>query len=836
MNSLRIILRTCSLGLYLGLFACSGGGGESKSEESVAPEELVEDIDSSDNSGESAEVDPSEPPNLVQTYSVGGTVTGVSGSSIVIQNNGSDSLVLSADGSFSFESQLTTGDAYSVSVAQSLTNPNITCYVSGASGLVSTSNIESVSIICPSLQRIEISSNYSSISTDGEIEFYLTGIYSYSIVRDLTPYASWSSADESLALVDATGVMSPVADGLVSIRANYQGQNASKAVTINSATISSISITPPSASLTSGGLLDLRATGIYSDGSTRDLTRKVTWSSSDSAVSVDDSVTKGRITGVSAGSATITADYGAVSSTASASVSAASLSSIEISPVISSASVGVTTQFYATGINDDSSHDDITSFVTWSSSDSSIASINSDGLLSRHLVGSVTISATYAAVTTQVSASVLGATLSEIEISPNAASMPVGILRNYVATGIYTDGSREDLSDQVIWSSSDSAVASIDNGASSKGLVEALSAGNSTIEATYGSITKTTSLSVSGNTIVSLRVEPESVLMTNDLNKQFTLIGLDSDSNEYDLTEQALWQSSNAVLGLMSNLDGSKGLLNNLYDGSVNASSTITASYQGLSAVASVMVAPATVSEIWINPVSIEVSTMSSTQFSVIANFDDGASMDVTSYVTWASDDSLVASVSNAYLTPGLVSALSEGTTNIKAILGSHETMREIVVGNGSSNATQIAGTGLTASYYNNRTLDPSDLAGVRLDSTVDYNWERGSAPLGVGDNFSVKYEGYILADYSEDYTFCTDSDDGLRLYIDGVLVIDDWTDHATREGCTDPIALTAGNKHSVKLEFYENGGYAVIRLKWRSSSQTSGSKQVIDQRHLFSN
>jgi uncharacterized protein YjdB len=836
LNSLRIILRTCSLGLYLGLFACSGGGGESKSEESVAPEELVEDIDSSDNSGESAEVDPSEPPNLVQTYSVGGTVTGVSGSSIIIQNNGSDSLVLSADGSFNFESQLTTGDAYSVSVAQSLTNPNITCYVSGASGLVSTSDIESVSIICPSLQRIEISSNYSSISTDGEIEFYLTGIYSYSIVRDLTPYASWSSADESLASVDASGVMSPVADGLVSIRANYRGQNASKAVTINSATISSISITPPSASLTSGGLLDFRATGIYSDGSTRDLTRKVTWSSSDSAVSVDDSVTKGRITGVSAGSATITADYGAVSSTASASVSAASLSSIEISPVISSASVGVTTQFYATGINDDSSHDDITSFVNWSSSDSSIASIDSDGLLSRHLVGSVTISATYAAVSAQVSASVLGATLSEIEISPDAFSMPAGILHNYVATGIYTDGSREDLSDQVIWSSSDSAVASIDNGASSKGLVEALSAGSSTIGATYASISKTTSLSVSGNTIVSLRVEPESVLMTNDLNKQFTLIGLDSDSNEYDLTEQALWQSSNAVLGLMSNLDGSKGLLNNLYDGSVNASSTITASYQGLSAAASVMVAPATVSEIWINPVSIEVSTMSSTQFSVIANFDDGASMDVTSYVTWASEDSLVASVSNAYLTPGLVSALSEGTTNIKAILGSHETMREIVVGNGSSNATQIAGTGLTASYYNNRTLDPSGLAGVRLDSTVDYNWAIGSAPLGVGDNFSVKYEGYILADYSEDYIFCTDSDDGLRLYIDGVLVIDDWTDHATREGCTTPIALTAGNKHSVKLEFYEKGGYAVIRLKWRSSSQTSDLKQVIDQRHLFSN
>ena len=53
--------------------------------------------------------------------------------------------------------------------------------------------------------------------------------------------------------------------------------------------------------------------------------------------------------------------------------------------------------------------------------------------------------------------------------------------------------------------------------------------------------------------------------MTDGLDKQFVLIGLDSDSNEYDLSEQALWSSSNAALGSMSNSEGSKGLLNNLY-------------------------------------------------------------------------------------------------------------------------------------------------------------------------------------------------------------------------------------------------------------------------------
>ena len=139
--------------------------------------------------------------------------------------------------------------------------------------------------------------------------------------------------------------------------------------------------------------------------------------------------------------------------------------------------------------------------------------------------------------------------------------------------------------------------------------------------------------------------------MTDGLDKQFVLIGLDSDSNEYDLSEQALWSSSNAALGSMSNSEGSKGLLNNLYTGETNASSTITASYLGLSASASIMVAPASITDIWINPVNVEVSNGNSRQFSAIANFDDGASLDVTSYVTWSSDDGAIANVSNAYLT-----------------------------------------------------------------------------------------------------------------------------------------------------------------------------------------
>ena len=106
MTSLRVILRIWILGLYLGAQACSGGGGDEGSDPSPAVvEENSDEGTLTDDTGSSAEVDPTEPPSVVETYSVGGTVTGVTGSSIIIQNNSSDSLVVSADGSFNFQSE-----------------------------------------------------------------------------------------------------------------------------------------------------------------------------------------------------------------------------------------------------------------------------------------------------------------------------------------------------------------------------------------------------------------------------------------------------------------------------------------------------------------------------------------------------------------------------------------------------------------------------------------------------------------------------------------------------------------------------------------------------------
>lgn len=139
-------------------------------------------------------------------------------------------------------------------------------------------------------------------------------------------------------------------------------------------------------------------------------------------------------------------------------------------------------------------------------------------------------------------------------------------------------------------------------------------------------------------------------------------------------------------------------------------------------------------------------------------------------------------------------------------------------------------GTGLMADYFNNMTLaGPPAL--TRTDATVNFDWGTGNpgAPIG-NDNFSVRWYGQIQPLYSENYTFKTRSDDGIRLWVNGTQIINNWTDHGPTNN-TGTITLTAGVKYDIVLEFYENGGGAVSQLSWSSASQTN---QIIPQSQLF--
>ena len=113
----------------------------------------------------------------------------------------------------------------------------------------------------------------------------------------------------------------------------------------------------------------------------------------------------------------------------------------------------------------------------------------------------------------------------------------------------------------------------------------------------------------------------------------------------------------------------------------------------------------------------------------------------------------------------------------------------------------------------------------------VNFDWGTGSPDPSIGaDTFSVRWTGQVQPQYSETYTFYTTSDDGVRLWVNGQLLVDNWTDHGPTEN-SGTITLTANQKYDIVMTYYENAGGAVAQLSWSSTSQ---AKQIIPPNRLF--
>ncbi len=140
------------------------------------------------------------------------------------------------------------------------------------------------------------------------------------------------------------------------------------------------------------------------------------------------------------------------------------------------------------------------------------------------------------------------------------------------------------------------------------------------------------------------------------------------------------------------------------------------------------------------------------------------------------------------------------------------------------------AGTGLAYALYDNKTLSGSPVE-TGVDTTVNFDWKSGGKATDLpANNFSVRWTGQVKAEFSEEYTFYTRSDDGIRLWVDGQQIINNWTNHAVKED-RGKITLEAGEKYDIRLEYFENRGKAVCKLLWKSASQ---SKQVVPQGRLY--
>ena len=140
------------------------------------------------------------------------------------------------------------------------------------------------------------------------------------------------------------------------------------------------------------------------------------------------------------------------------------------------------------------------------------------------------------------------------------------------------------------------------------------------------------------------------------------------------------------------------------------------------------------------------------------------------------------------------------------------------------------SGSGLYAEYFTGINL--TNLKVTQIDTKVDFYWGYLSPdPLIESNIFSVRWTGFVQSEISGDYTFYTHFNDGVRLWVDGKKIIDDWTLHNTTTVNSGSKRLEKGKTHDIKLEFFNQSGKATIKLYWKGPGQPF---EIIKKNHLY--
>jgi hypothetical protein len=325
-----------------------------------------------------------------------------------------------------------------------------------------------------------------------------------------------------------------------------------------------LEVSPPRAAIPATVQQQFEATLLTRGKSPKTLWEGITWSVSDPSVASVD--TNGLVTALAPGSASISAAYFGLTATATLTVTSATLVSMTVHPAERKIHVGTHATLVAKGTFSDGKVFPLLGAVSWTSSDTTLATVDSTGRATGIAAGVVSITATGLATQQTATAflTVGRASLEAVTITPPDPSVPNGLTVSFVATGTFSDGSTQDVSDAVIWSSSNTAVATISNASGSEGVATAASLGTATIQAIFGRTMATTTLTVTSAVLVSIAVTPSTVTLSIGASASFTAIGTYSDGTTQNITASVTWSFSGGAAVSISNAAGSNGVATGL--------------------------------------------------------------------------------------------------------------------------------------------------------------------------------------------------------------------------------------------------------------------------------
>jgi hypothetical protein len=387
-----------------------------------------------------------------------------------------------------------------------------------------------------------------------------------------------------------TGLALAVAPGTASISANLGQSASSTLLAVSDSTIKSLAIGPSNSTIAAGTAQNVIAVGTFSDsGGTfqQDISSASAWSSDNTGVATVAyaSGLQELATGVAPGTANISASFSdAHGNLATASVplnvSTAQLSGISIAPGSASVTTGGGRQYVATGTFTDGTQQDVTLLAHWSATSAAVATVSSFGYATAVGPGQTSVSATLNSQTGSSSLVVNPGAVTRIDICAATVSNPLSncppldpvtppppisfsnqVPYGLIAIGTFADGSRQDLTSSVQWSSGSPAVATISNdpgipgyitGVTGQGVVTGLAAGAVKITATGGGVSSVVSVFVTAATPQFMAVTPADPAVTLGLTQPFTATVTFSDSTTQIATPYVRWTTSDPAIAIVT--------------------------------------------------------------------------------------------------------------------------------------------------------------------------------------------------------------------------------------------------------------------------------------------
>ncbi|TGK01205.1 hypothetical protein EHQ53_09210 [Leptospira langatensis] len=643
--------------------------------------------------------------------------------------------------------------------------------VSGSEGIatgaaVGTSNItatlgtissaaSTLTVTAAVLQSITITPSSPSVAKGKSQDLTATGTYSDASTQDLTTQVTWSSSDtNTVGVSNASGTQgkaSGVNVGTASITATLGSVSSSITFTVTSAVLVSIEVHIHDSSIAKGTSTWAEATGTYSDNSTQDISNQVVWGSSQTTViqlgglNSSSKEILSSPNGGSQGTSTISATSGSITGSATITVGAPTLVSIQVDPTNPSVAKGLTKSFTATGTYTDASTQDLTTQVTWTSSSTSTATISnasgSNGVATTLQTGTTNIKAQLGSIVSPTSTlTITAATLTSITIAPSPTlSIAKGRTQNFTATGLYTDSSTQDITTQVTWSSFDQTKATVSNASGTQGKLTALQEGSTQISATLNSITSTdTAVTVTSAVLDSISITPTNSSLAKGYTTNFTANGVYSDSTTLDITAQVTWASSNTASSTISNSSGNQGLATAVATGA----STISATLGSISSSTNFTVTAAVLVSISVSPTNTTVYTTKTKNYTATGTYSDSSTLDLTNTVTWASSDTSIATISNASGSNGLATGVAAGTITISA-----------------TNGTISGNTQLTVLYLD--TTPPTVSSVVSLSATtvrITFSESVNATQATTASNYKLALTSAVSGSCSDNSNFSSSS------------------------------------------------------------------------------